>query len=431
MHHRIADSVGSAVRRGAVLIALAAVAALALAPTASARVPLRGVVLHSLWAQFPDSGIDRDLNLASAAGSNLVRVDVAWASLEVQGKGQISDWYLRRIDRFVNGANARGMKVLMTLWASPCWASSAPDDVKAGCGQDWNQGSVVYPPNNPADFGDIAGWLTKRYGTKLGALEVWNEPNLGPDMFWKAPDKAAAYANLVRGSYGRAKSTGNPAVPIVMGALVKPDVNFLKTLYADGIKGYYDGVSIHPYGIELTSTKLNTFRATQRSAGDSTPLWISEFGAPTSTNPGWKVTEAGQADAIRHDFAVLDGLPYVSGLTLYSLRDMSTDRSDFISNFGVLRYDNSAKPGWWALGAALRWQPPRPRSVACKMLRKSKTAQRKASKADLKRCGVPPPVVCKTLRHSKALQRKASRYDLKRCGVKKKKKQKSATVPRR
>jgi hypothetical protein len=388
MHPCDAKRVRSRLRAGVLVVALAAVAAVAMAPSASARVPLRGVALHSLWAQFSDNDMDRELDLARAAGSSLVRVDVAWASLEVTGKGQISDWYLRRIDHFVNGASARGMKVVMTLWASPCWASSAPDDVKAGCGQDWNQGSVVYPPSNPTDFGDIEGWLTKRYGTKLGAVEVWNEPNLSIDMFWEAPDRAAAYANLVRGSYARAKVSGNPAVPIVIGALVRPDIAFLKTLYADGIKGYYDGVSIHPYGIELSTPKLNAFRAAQRSAGDSAPLWITEFGAPTSLNPGWKVTEAGQAAAIKHDFAVLDNHLYVSGATLYSLRDTSTDRYDFISNFGVLRYDFSPKPGWAALQAALRWQPPVKKAVSCRTLRRSPSARRRATRLALQRCGL-------------------------------------------
>jgi polysaccharide biosynthesis protein PslG len=390
MHPHDTKRLGSRIRHCVLVVALAAVASVATAPAASARVPLRGVVLHSLWAQFSDSDMDRELDHAQAAGSSLVRVDVAWASLEVKGKGQISDWYLRRIDRFVTGANARGMKVLMTLWASPCWASRALPGVKAGCGQDWNQDSVIYPPSNPADFGDIEAWLTKRYGTKLAAVEVWNEPNLGIDMFWKAEDKAAAYASLVKGSYARAKFFGNPAVPIVIGGLVRPDIAFLNALYANGIKGNYDGVSIHPYGIELSSKKLNAFRAAQLSAGDSAPLWITEFGAPTSLNSGWKVTEAGQADAIKHDFGVLDALPYVSGASLYSLRDTSNDRYDFIGNFGVLRLDFSPKPGWAALLTALRWQPPtkKKQRVSCWTLRRSASARRRASKVNLRRCGL-------------------------------------------
>ena len=183
-----ANSFRSAVRRVTLGFVLVAVTALAAAPAASARVPLRGVVVHSLWAQFSDRDMIRDLKAARSAGANVVRVDVAWGSLEVRGKGQISQWYLRRMDRFVSGARKRGMKVIMTLWASPCWASSAPANVKAGCRSEWNQASVVYPPSNPADFGDIARFITARYGKRLAGLEVWNEPNLAIPMFWNAGD---------------------------------------------------------------------------------------------------------------------------------------------------------------------------------------------------------------------------------------------------
>src|SRR5438309_12029305 len=113
------DGVGSVLRRFVLAGLVTAACTLAAAPGAAARVPLRGVGVRSLWAQFSDADMQRDLDLVQAAGSTAVRVDVAWASLEVKGKGQISDWYLRRIDSFVEGAYARGMKVLMTLWASP------------------------------------------------------------------------------------------------------------------------------------------------------------------------------------------------------------------------------------------------------------------------------------------------------------------------
>jgi hypothetical protein len=81
---------------------------------------------------------------------------------------------------------------------------------------------------------------------------------------------------------------------------------------------------------------------------------------------------------------VLDGLSYVRGATLSSLRDTSNDRYDFISNFGVLHLDFSPKPGYAALQAALRSRPPA--AVSCKTLLRSRKARRNASKAALKRC---------------------------------------------
>jgi polysaccharide biosynthesis protein PslG len=350
---RYADIFSSEARRIALAVALAGAAFVAAAPAASARVPMRGVAVHSLWAQYSDHDMTRDLNAARAVGSNTIRVDVAWASLEVRGKGQISQWYLRRMDRLVGGANRRGMKVIMTLWASPCWASSAPASVKRGCNSEWNQESVVYPPSNPANYGDIARYITARYGRRLAGLEVWNEPNLGIDLFFKAGNKPAAYAALVRAAYRPAKQ-GNAAVPVLAGALVRADVSFLRALYANGIRGYYDGFSIHPYGVELSRVKLSSFHNAQRAAGDSTRMWVTEFGAPTSLGGGWHVTERGQAKAIRHYFSTLDRLSYVHGATLYALRDSGRNRFDFIQNFGVLRANFSAKLGYSALKAALR-----------------------------------------------------------------------------
>jgi hypothetical protein len=367
MLHSFADRFGSTVRRSALIVAVGAVVVPAGAPAASARVPLRGVVLHSLWPSYSESDIDGELDLARAAGSTLVNVDVAWASLEVTGKGQLSDWYLSRLDRFVNGAAARRMKVVAVLWGSPCWASSAPDNLRNGCSLEWNPDSVTYPPSNPADYGDIAGLLTARYGTKLAGLEVWNEPNLAIDLFWSARDKVGAYAKLVRATYKRAKA-GNPKVRVIIGALIRADVKFLRLLYARGIKGYYDAISLHTYGNELSRSKLDAFRRAQLRAGDSAPLWITEFGAPTTTRGIWRVTERGQAAEIKRSFLVLDCLRYVKGAALYNLRDTGTDRTNFLVNFGVLRYDLKPKLGWAALKTALKSRPSQ--ADACKKARR-------------------------------------------------------------
>lgn len=347
--------------RAAVLLLLAA-CFVTVAPAASAQVHYRGVAVHSLWPAFLDGDVDRELDVARAVGSNVVKVDVAWASLEGAGKGQISDMYGARIDRFFAGVAARRMKVIATLWGSPCWASSAPDSLKRGCTEDWNADTVRYPPSNPADYGDIARWMTSRYGTQLAALEIWNEPNLRNDFYWKAPDRAAAYATLVRAAYPAAKA-GNPNVPIIVGALVRPDVTFMRALYADGISGSYDGISIHPYGIELTARKLNAFNRVRVKAGDRTAMWITEWGAPTGTDTFWSVSERDQAVAITKGAATIDRLSYIRGATLYNLRDTGTDPSNNEQNFGVVRFDFSPKPGYAALRAALRTRCLRSRSV--------------------------------------------------------------------
>jgi hypothetical protein len=227
-----------------------------------------------------------------------------------------------------------------------------------------------YPPANAADYGDAARFITSRYGAGLAALEVWNEPNL--ERFLVAPDPAGAYAELLRAAYPAAKA-GNPNVPVIAGAIAAADRPFLDDLYARGIKGYYDGVSIHPYNEWRDpydrwkdQWKQYTFlpgiewiHAAQVAAGDNTPLWITEFGWDTCVGvSNWCVDEAHQADYSVKAWQILNTLSYVGGATMYELRDEGTDPGYFEGNWGLVHEDFSPKPAFFAVQAALHGSFP-------------------------------------------------------------------------
>jgi hypothetical protein len=351
----------SRARTAALAALLAVCATLQAGEPASAGPALRGMQLHSLWWGSTDAEMDRELNLAAGAHSTVVRVDVAWGSIEPDAKGELSASYTAEIDRFVAGAQARGMKVLATLWGSPCWASTAPDSLKQGCAAGWwGRGVPAYPPANPADYADAARWMTNRYGTELAALEIWNEPNgwAGNTPFWHADDPAGAYATLVRAAYPAAK-TGNPAVPVLAGALAGSDTSFLQALYADGIIGSYDGLSSHPYA-DPGFTRLSALHAAQLAAGDGTPVWATEFGYPTGAGPQWHVSEADQASNLLRDFADIDTLPWVAAALIYDVRDDGTDPGNMEDNFGLVHRDFSPKAGYGAASLGLSGSyPPR------------------------------------------------------------------------
>jgi polysaccharide biosynthesis protein PslG len=326
-------------------------AALVVASPAQARPQYRGVQLHSLWWESSEADMQRELDLARQLGANAVRVDVAWGNIEWDGKGRHSNWYVAKLDRFMHGASARGMKVIAALWSTPCWASSAPDSLKQGCANGWwGRGVASYPPQNAGDYGDIARWTTSRYGTKLAALEVWNEPNLENRFFLRSADPAGAYTTLLRAAYSQAKA-GNPSVPVLAGALAGTDRSFLAALYARGMRGSYDGLAVHPYA-DPTWSGLSSFRAVQRAAGDDAPLWATEFGWSTSTT-GWGVNEAAQANHLRQSIAGLDQLPYVQAASVYNLRDKGTVQASMENNFGLVRRDFSPKPAYRAVQEAL------------------------------------------------------------------------------
>ncbi len=356
---------------GKALLALVSLAALFAAPSAaSADTSYVGFQTHALWYERTDSEMDHELDMIQQLGGNVVRVDVGWSTLELNGKGQYDPGYVEKLDRFVNGADQRGIKVLATLDGTPCWASSAPESMKQGCrGSWWERGVENYPPTNPQDFADAANFITSRYGTKLAALELWNEPN--SERFLVAPNRAAAYTAMVKAAYPAAKA-GNSQVPVLAGALAAADRPFLDELYADGIAGSYDGISIHPYNewrdpydLWQPQWKQYTFlpgiewiREAQAAAGDTTPIWVTEFGWDTCSGQQWCVSEAAQASYTVKAFQILDTLPYVQGAVDYELRDESSDKSNFEGNWGLVRQDFSPKPIFDAVREQLHGNVP-------------------------------------------------------------------------
>jgi polysaccharide biosynthesis protein PslG len=327
---------------------------------------LRGVQLHALW-DSEYSALATELDLSANAGANTVRVDVGWSSLETQGPGVLSDWYVGRLDSLMRGAAQRHLGVIATLWSTPCWASSAPERLRQGCaGSWWDRGVVRYPPTDPATYGRIAAWLTRRYGTELAALEVWNEPNLTDGRFLVAADPAAAYATLLRAGYAGAKS-GDARVPVLAGALGSADQPFLVRLYQQGIRGFYDGISFHPYN-EWRDPRdpwqpqyrqytflpgIQWIRETQVAQRDTTPLWITEFGWTTATNTNWHVTDGQQAAYIASAFDLLRQMPYVRGAIVYDLRDEGADPGVMDNRFGLTSTGLAPKQAYWSLRQAL------------------------------------------------------------------------------
>lgn len=368
----------------AVVVVLFASIAGWLAPApAAAATDLRGFHLHSLWWESTGADMDRELDLVERAGANAVRVDVGWSSLEQGGKGTRTGWYLGKLDRFVAGAKARGLRVIATVGTTPCWASSAPESLKQGCeGEWWARGVDRYPPANPGDYADIVAWIAARYGDALGAIEIWNEPNL--TRFLEGPDPAAAYAAMLKAAYPAVKAA-SPDLPVLGGVLGHADRPFLERLYRHGIKGHYDGLSFHPYNewrdpLDRWHERwwaytflpgIEWMRDAQRAAGDDAPVWITEFGWSTCIGHSWCVGEAAQADYLVKAFALLDEKPYVRAGIAYNLRDNGGARGDLESNWGLVRRDFSEKPAFAAVVKALsaaRPDPPAPPAAPGKPL---------------------------------------------------------------
>ena len=311
---------------------------------------LGGVNIVSVDYDSLPAEADRAIAAARALHARVVRTEVPWSVFEPQGPEPINARPLAFTDRLVSDAAAAGIRVIMTVESTPCWASSAPSSLLARCRPLRSSKANAWPPLVPADYAAFVAYLAQRYGTRLAAIEIWNEPDQANEAYFAGPSKPARYAAVLRAAYPAIKQA-NPDVPVLAGSLVGSNGAFLRALYAAGIKGYYDGLAVHFYNLTLAS--LRSIHEVQLANGDTTPLWLDEFGW-SSCWPLQKiqqeqacVTAQTQAANVANTFRALAQTSYVAAALIYKLQDSAHE------NFGVLSAGGAHKPSFTAFARAL------------------------------------------------------------------------------
>jgi hypothetical protein len=311
---------------------------------------LVGVSVAGPVGDSPSTQAGRDVPQLKALGAKVMRIEVPWSVLEPRQPGQIDPGALASTDHLMNEAAAAGIRVIMMVQSTPCWASSAPASVLRRCNPSGGSQANAWPPRQSAAFAAFVAYLAGRYGHELVAIEIWNEPDQSNERYFAGPEKAARYAAMLRAAYPAIKQV-NPEVRVLAGAIVGSSGAFLRVLYAAGIKGYYDGLAVHYY--TLTLGALRAIHEVQLANGDDTPLWLDEFGW-SSCWPHVKVQEEQpcvtpqvQAANITNVFRALARAPYVAAAILYKLRDSSNE------DFGVLSTNGKRKPAFVALARVI------------------------------------------------------------------------------
>ncbi len=311
--------------------------------------PLGGVNVVGIGPE-PLREADRMIAQAQSLHAKVVRTDVPWSILEPRGPSQIEQRSLAFADRLVSDAATAGIRVILLVDSTPCWASSAPVSLRHACVPGEASKANAWPPSNPASYAAFVAYLAKRYGTRLAAIEIWNEPDQANQLYFAGPDKPQRYAAILRAAYPAIKRA-NPNVPVLAGSLVGSNGVFLRALYAAGIKGYYDGLAVHFYNLTLAS--LRSIREVQTANGDTKPLWLDEFGW-SSCWPRQKiqqeqacVTPQVQATNTTDVFRSLARTPYIAAEVLYELEGSKAE------DFGVLSENGARKPGFAALSRVL------------------------------------------------------------------------------
>jgi hypothetical protein len=281
------------------------------------------------------ANVGKTLDMMQSIGVNSVRIMIPWAGVEPSN----GVYNFTQIDTIVNAANTRGMSVIGLLDETPGWAATKGTPALSG------------PPASPAVFATFASKVAARYGTKVAAYEIWDEPN--STTFWSTGPNPTAYTQLLKAAYTAIKAA-DPSAIVIAGALSSvgtssvnmSPVTFLQDMYAAGAKGYFNELSFHPYsttefskGLSIAGQPLNELEAMRNlmiANGDtSKQIWATEYGLPT--NP---FGQTHQATYIQDFLTKWRTISFVGPEYIYTAQDNSTDHS----TYGVWTTSWTAKP---------------------------------------------------------------------------------------
>lgn len=153
------------------------------------------------------------------------------------------DW--SHSDLVIDHAQRQGLTLIARLGLTPEWAR--PRD----------SASSFLAPERYDDFGDYVQAFVERYGDRVAAIIIWNEPNLALEWGFQSIDPVG-YTQLLAIAYRRAKAA-NPNVQVLGGALAPTlappgsdqamaDLIYLQRMLAAGAGKAMDGLAVHAYG---------------------------------------------------------------------------------------------------------------------------------------------------------------------------------------
>lgn len=305
----------------------------------------------------------------AGVGFQWVRITASWHRIQSSKNGRY-DW--QDIDDAVALAKKYNLKVLMQISGAPEWATGA-DKLSAAEKNALNARKIWVASFAPLqqydnDFSNFVTALVKRYASQ-GVIdyEFWNEP--GNPEFWhdtiqNPRPNPEHYTDLLKIAYTAAHDAHND-VNVMAGGMTVGNSNsstgyvgpmeFLERMYRAGAKGYFDGLSHHPYGIYARTFRDNgwanmigdvvapgggekTLYQIMSEHGDGNKkIWITEVGIDAAY-PG--VEETKQANVISKILDQYQKSNIYGPLIFYQAKD----RKPYITS-GILDKDSNGD-GW-------------------------------------------------------------------------------------
>lgn len=187
-------------------------------------------------------------------------------------------WDFRRLDVYVQTAEENGAALLYTLGLTPAWASARPAErcpYGVGCSAE---------PRDLSLWTDYVRTVAQRYGSRIQAYELWNEPNFSdiardrgqPGFYTGSVATLVEMAGVAR----QVLDEVNPAARLCTPGFVNgPDR--LELFLAAGGRQHVQAVCYHFYASHVgrMAEELREVRAIMARQGVAhLPLWNTETG---------------------------------------------------------------------------------------------------------------------------------------------------------
>ena len=301
---------------------------------------------------------------ATAIGASWIRLDLPWDGIQPSWSSSTYDW--SKFDRVVAAADARGLRMLVTVVDPPVWARAAACRSQEAC-----------EPAQPEAYAAFAARAAKRYAPDgLHDWEIWNEENL--EGFASSANPEAAYTTMLADTYTAVHSVDPKAVVMLGGlAMVQNDsakhwigaYPFLSGVAAAGGLSFADAIGVHPYDwndlpqagepFTMIDSGQDSLESILRANDHpEIPFWITETGAPTSgagpaaTGPGTSgghVSLQWQAQLAADIVGTETKDPRIAGLFWYTDTDLPASGL----YFGLRTASGAKKPVFAALTTAI------------------------------------------------------------------------------
>lgn len=289
------------------------------------------------WETATQAELETWFSEMAALGMKHVRFGANWHDIEaVRGT-----YWWGRVDMMVAAASAAGLEPLLVLLWYPDWAVN------------FEASGLTYM----TDWTNFCAAVATRYAGRVGAYEIWNEPNLA--NFWASAD-VETYATFFIPAADAIRAVDAEAKVITAGLApagnfpgeTRAPLEFLTRLYELGIAQEADGIGLHPYcfpdmpssGAEWNLwTLLPQFKGVMATYGDTEKeIWLTEFGAPTGSERG--IPESKQSASIVEAISLAADDPQLGPVYLYTLHDLDLGADNMESWFGLYRKDGEPKP---------------------------------------------------------------------------------------